>query len=148
MKTPREILLERHRSANAKLDGIRTKALDAVPSLASHAVSGAQAKRPWPVRVAFLVWRELIWPSRRAWAGMAAAWLLLLGINRALTDRQETTGRAQSASASAGLQAIEEQRRVLEELIPSLGGRGIASVPFDDGESRANPGARPVENIQ
>ena len=96
-------------------------------AFASRRAGDAHGKRPWPVGAALLVWRELIWPCRRTWAGMAAVWLLLLGINRALMDRQETTRRVKSVSAaSASLQAIEEQRRLLEELISSSGGRGIS----------------------
>jgi anti-sigma factor RsiW len=69
-----------------------------------------------------IVWHELIWPSRYAWAGMAALWVAMLVINGGLSG---------SASGEAGRVAIspqemqrnwEEQNRVLVELsLPSFG---------------------------
>jgi hypothetical protein len=71
-----------------------------------------------PVRAALAVWRELIWPCRRAWVGMAALWVVMWGINLGLADTRKAAPSAPSASASALFEALEEQRRVLAELIP------------------------------
>jgi anti-sigma factor RsiW len=67
------------------------------------------------------LWRELIWPCRRAWAGMAASWLVVWAINLGLADTQETTASALSPSAPTMFQAFEEQRRILAELLPPAG---------------------------
>ena len=87
MKTPREILLKRHQSANAKLDQLRREVLS---TTLSHPIRDfrrdGREEKPLAVRALFVVWRELIWPCRRAWAGMAALWLVLWGINRGLSD--------------------------------------------------------------
>ncbi|PYK97835.1 MAG: hypothetical protein DME19_14810 [Verrucomicrobia bacterium] len=121
MKTPREILLKRHQSANAKLDRLRTEVLSTTLSHPIRALRrDGQEDIPLAVRALLVVWRELIWPCRRAWAGMAALWLVMWGINRGLSDTPKATRSAHTASASALFQALEEQRRLLAELIPAV----------------------------
>jgi anti-sigma factor RsiW len=63
-----------------------------------------------------IVWGELIWPSRRAWAGMAALWVAMLAINGSLSDHRSDTG-ARASSSQDMMQAWEEQNRVLAELV-------------------------------
>ena len=118
MKTPREILLSRHQSANTKLDDRRTKALSTAFSNAPCTARHGRMEGLLPVRAALAVWRELIWPCRRAWAGMAALWVVMWGLNLGLADTQKADLSAPSASVSALFEALEEQRRVLAELIP------------------------------
>jgi hypothetical protein len=118
MKTPREILLTRHQSANPKLDDRRTTALSIVFSKAPGTARNGPMEGLLPVRAALAVWRELIWPCRRAWAGMAALWVVMWGINCGLSGTQKAASRAPSASATALVEALEEQRRLLAELIP------------------------------
>jgi len=74
------------------------------------------------------IWREIIWPCRRAWVGMAAIWLALLAVNAHLSDHQPAGPR--SSSAEAMLQSWEEQIRVLAELTqPSMGYSAPAAPP-------------------
>jgi len=61
--------------------------------------------------------RDLIWPHRRAWAGMVALWLVLGGINFGLVNSQPRTVAHRNASSLPMMQALEEQRRLLAELI-------------------------------
>ena len=61
-----------------------------------------------------IVWRELIWPSRLAWTGMAALWLVMRAVNGRLSDHQIIQARASSTQDM--VQAWEEQNRVLAEL--------------------------------
>src|SRR6266545_4234255 len=118
MKTPREILLNRHQSANAKLDKLRSEVLSTAWSRAPRAMhENVDPEKPMPVRAALAMWRELIWPCRRAWAGMAALWLVIGGINWQLSDTPKMTASARSASAPALFETLEEQRRLLAELI-------------------------------
>ena len=60
MRTPREILLRRHLSANPKLDDVRTKAVSAALSHAPRAERPAGRAGPWPVGAARAAWRELL----------------------------------------------------------------------------------------
>jgi anti-sigma factor RsiW len=74
------------------------------------------------------LWRELIWPCRCAWVGIAAIWLALLAVNARLADHQPAGPR--SSSAEAMLQSWEEQTRVLAELTqPSMGYSAPAPPP-------------------
>jgi len=65
------------------------------------------------------VWQEVIWPSRLAWAGMAAFWIVMLTINGRLSDHP--MNRTGASSAQNLEQLWEEQNHVLVELIgPAL----------------------------
>jgi len=118
MRTPREILLRRHLSANPKLDDVRTKAVSAALSHAPRAERPAGRAGPWPVGAARAAWRELIRPCRGAWAGIAALWLAMWAINWGLSDTPQAARNAPPASAAAWFEALAEQRRLLAELIP------------------------------
>jgi len=118
MKTPREILFERHRQAEPRLDEVRRKALadltaaentEALRRHRSEAECGLPKK----------IWLELIWPSRRAWAGMACLWLALLAANLGIKATATSSTPARSAQRAELVQAIEEQRRLLAELLPA-----------------------------
>jgi hypothetical protein len=110
MKTPREILFARHRQAEPKLDAVRRKALVALQPAGSTEL---------PVRAWFrAAWRELVWPSRRAWAGMAALWLALLGANLGMKAAAPVAPTARSVPVREIARAFEEQRRLLAELLP------------------------------
>jgi len=55
-------------------------------------------QRPWETRFHwFLDWcKDVIWPCRRIWTGLAAVWLILLGIN--LSDRHPAQTEAAKRS--------------------------------------------------
>ena len=81
---------------------------------ASGATTGV--RQPLPQRVWQIVWRELIWPSRYAWGGMAALWAVMLVINGQTSDRRVDGASARAMSSQEMIQAWEEQNRVLAEL--------------------------------
>ena len=120
MKTPRDILFAHHRHAEPKLDAIRRKALATLPASGS-------AVAPQPGRSEGLLlwavlrkaWRELVWPSRRAWAGMAALWLAMLAANLELKSTFPAEPAVRSAPFREVMQSFEEQRRLLAELLPA-----------------------------
>ncbi|HEY9174637.1 MAG TPA: hypothetical protein VI136_20315 [Verrucomicrobiae bacterium] len=118
MKTPRQILLARHQAAEPKLDSIRREAVR---------VAADVNRRTTPIReLTFaatishglgLLYRELIWPCRRTWAGLAAAWVALAVFNLTQTEPARPT-LAKSKTPPAELQmAFAEQQRLLAELI-------------------------------
>ena len=117
MKTPREIVLNRHQLANRKLDKLRAEALSAVrsqPSNATHHDAGRDMALP--ARAVLAVWRELIWPCRKTWAGIAAAWLLIIPINLLILDTSGSTRRG-SGSDSPDIRAyFAEHCRLIAEL--------------------------------
>ena len=112
MKTPREILLEQHRAASPKLDAIRRKVV----------WEGRRAAVP-KFRVAdtatlpMLIWRELIWPSRRIWAGLAAVWILIFVFNFSQRDPAELLARKSPPQSPEMILTFRQQERLLAELI-------------------------------
>ena len=120
MKTPREVLLSRHAKVELRLDAIRRAVV------AEHVVPTRQAdrrgsRRPW--------WRalvELFWVDRRVWAGLAAVWLVILGLN--LGSRPGGGGKAVIAAgrfSGAELRVVLlEQVRLRQELM----GESVASA--------------------
>jgi hypothetical protein len=94
MKTPREILLERHRAATPELDAIRRGIVD------------AKFRRR---NLTTMIWQELIQPGRRIWSGLAAAWVLILVINFAERD----PAPAGKIIAAPVMMSLGEQQRLL-----------------------------------
>ena len=112
MKTPREILLARHRAVETKLDAIRSEVVAQCrdgrrAAIPKRRVNGAAA---FPI----LLWRELIFPSRRTWAGIAAAWALILVVNFSLRDPGQ--GGAAKVTASE-IMSFQEQQKLVNELL-------------------------------
>jgi len=70
--------------------------------------------------MAFCEWfRDVIWPYRRIWAGLAFVWLLILAGNFSLRDHPQTLARRYSAPSAEAIQAWRQQQRLLAELIGS-----------------------------
>jgi hypothetical protein len=115
MKTPREILLEQHRSAAPKLDAIRREVLAEKVTPARAGGSGALAAvwLNWPV----VLWRELIWPSRRIWAGLAAVWILIFVFNFSQRDPSELMARKTPPPSPEMILTFRQQEKLLAELI-------------------------------
>jgi len=69
-----------------------------------------------PQRAWQIIWRELIWPSRYAWGGMAALWAAMLVINAQLSDHRAHDMGVGDVSSQEMIQAWVEQNRVLADL--------------------------------
>jgi hypothetical protein len=102
-----------------------------------QASSVAQDPRSLLIRTALILWRELIHPSRYAWSGMAALWLIFWLVN---THTQLADNPRRSAGptrvASERIRFFEEQRRVLVELT------GPNDSPQGKPSQRAQPKSR------
>jgi hypothetical protein len=101
MKTPREILFEKHRAAGQKLDAIR-----------ESIVSECGRPRPQQATNVFRVlWQELVWPCRRIWVGLSVVWvgIIALWLTEPGTAVRETVRVAPQMAAAV----IVEQRREL-----------------------------------
>ena len=85
----------------------------------------------------------LLWPHPAAWAGLAAAWLVILGINLTTRDAATVAARHAAPVAPQVFMAFQEQERLLSELI----GPPDAPVPERPKRSPARPrseGRRPL----
>jgi hypothetical protein len=136
MKTPREILLKRYQSAEPKLDRMWTENL--ATELRSEA---APAGKTVLLAVCWTLWRELVLPSRRIWAGLACAWVLIAVLN--LASSEPTTKVASQLKPRSGeeLRALMEQRRMFAQLIGPLSEPAYA-------RKRTSPGPRSDRAMQ
>jgi hypothetical protein len=119
MKTPREVLLQRHQPVTPRLDTIRRKVVADMTARADH--------ESQPIVARFL--REFLLPLRWHLAGMSALWLLaaLLNTDRASTAPQ--TAKASSPSPQVVAAALFENRRQLAEMINSPADDAATSTP-------------------
>ena len=118
MKTPREILFEKHRNAETKLDVMWERALDEV-SEGVVTSKGERTRGFWVYAVTLQLWRDLILPSRRVWAGMAGVWVVILGLRlMAGGDEKLTVAQAKVIAPSAEVvAALREQKTMLAQLL-------------------------------
>ena len=112
MKTPRELLLERHRAQSAALDQIRKRVI-AHEFGESPALVRQEPRRP--LFAAFGAW--LTFP-RAAWGGFAAVWCVILGLNLAAEREMETSVAARAPTDSEQfLAGLLENRAQLAALL-------------------------------
>ena len=130
MKPLRDILLNRHRSVEPKLDRMWNETL--APELRGEP---APERRNVLLAVGLKLWGELIWPSRRVWAGLACVWVLLIAWNLASSDTTQRVASRTEPPTGMEFQALIEQRRMLAQLIEPT------SEPSDK-RRRSLPGPR------
>lgn len=117
MKTPREILFARNQATVPKLDAIRREVVAELNHQDTKAQSWAENLVSWCLGGSKHLWLELIWPSRRIWAGLAAVWLLILAANVSLHDGSQAMARKSSPPTPAMIMAFRQQEKLLAELI-------------------------------
>lgn len=65
-------------------------------------------------------WREWLWPSPQAWAGLTAVWLVILGLN-ATTSSQSVEIAKQTSKPSPEVEStLAAQRRELARLLDNF----------------------------
>lgn len=119
MKTPREILFQRHQSAEPKLDDIRETVVASVYDCRTH--SPAVTDRRYN-------WREFLISLRWHLAGMGAAWLIIVLLNLNIghaTNLASAIPRAKIPPAQIILAALRENRRELLEVIQPSESRDV-----------------------
>ena len=121
MKTLREVLLEKHRRVEPKLDAIREQ-VNAGLAAGNTDTPGRskQMAREWqPDASAFQIgWRQLLWSLRWHLAGLSAVWLVVVALNIDHTpDRTLGATRRGGPSPRQLLAALRENQRQLRELI-------------------------------
>lgn len=104
MKTPRELLLKKHESARPQLDRITR---DVVRQTAPQEPAATQPAARWT---------DWLWPSPAAWGAVAAAWLVVIGLNAASAEPRQKQNLVARHSPET-LQALREQRELFVELV-------------------------------
>jgi hypothetical protein len=113
MKTPREILLEKHRTAASKLDTIRERTL---------ARLAEPPKRKWSGEESSFSLRDVIFSLRWHLAGMGTVWLIvaLLNLNAGHSPGlMAAVPRGKIPSAQIIMASLRENRRELLQMIQS-----------------------------
>lgn len=119
MKTPRDILFERHQTATPKLDAIRNAAVASVGDR-HNANSPAVTDRRYNLR-------EFLYSLRWHLAGMSAVWFVIafLSLNAGhSSDLAAPTTARKIPSAQIILASLRENRRQLLELMQPAEARG------------------------
>lgn len=79
MKSPRDLIFEKHREIVPHLDEARAAALAELNSEKTAADEvAAEAGVSSPRRIVATLWRELFLPCRNVWAGLAVTWVCIL----------------------------------------------------------------------
>jgi hypothetical protein len=115
MKTPREVLSERHQAAEPKLDAIRRAVVGELNNNETKEQSWAAVLVSSFLGCPQKLWRELILPSRRIWAGMAATWLAMFIVNVSMRDNSQTVAMKSSTPPEL-IMTFQQQERLLAEL--------------------------------
>ena len=112
MKTPREILLERHQATAPQLDVIRRKVV-----WEGQRVAVPKFRVADTATLPMLIWRELFLPSRRIWTGLATVWILIFVFNFSQRDPAELMARKTPPPSPEMILTFRQQERLLAELI-------------------------------
>lgn len=147
MKTPRQILLERHRAAETKLDRIRQEVVAQIQRSQRNdeAITSSQTddRRP-PESFVARLWLELIWVNRGFWAGLSAVWLLIIALNQAAAEGVPTGPAGSMADVPAMLAIVQEQKRLALDLSEPVA-RPSLDTPVDRPRPRTDLG---LSNLQ
>jgi hypothetical protein len=117
MKTPRDILFARHQAATPKLDALRREIVEGLNNQATKEQSWSASLVTLFLCCSKQFWRELIWPCRRIWAGLAAVWILIFVFNFSQRDPSELMARKAPPPSPEMILAFRQQQRLLAELI-------------------------------
>ena len=123
MKSPREVILSRHEPTDAKLDQIRS---DVVDELRRHPAPGRSFSH-WSRVLRQALLRELSWSNPRAWAGLGAAWVLIVALKLA-TPAPHQFARTNSTVSPESLAKAREQRLFIAELLGAIAPREAVPV--------------------
>jgi hypothetical protein len=65
-------------------------------------------------------WREWLWPSPQAWAGLAAVWLVILGLNATTASRSVEIAKQSPGPSPEVETTLAAQRRELARLLDNF----------------------------
>lgn len=123
MKTPRELILARHRASVFNHQPIRPEELAeyAHASAVRSADQLHQSGVPRKLSAIHNFWMEAIWPWHRAWLGMMAIWLILLLVNMATRESPKVARIKMIMPTPEIMAELREQEQTIIQLIgPSI----------------------------
>jgi hypothetical protein len=72
---------------------------------------------------------SLLWPSPKAWAGLAAVWLVIIGINIGMGTSRQPVKEASSSQTKVTRMAILERQQEVSRLLDSFFPSVIQPLP-------------------
>jgi hypothetical protein len=131
MKTPREILFERHRSTETKLDAMRQEILARITERNEERPVCSEARRILQGGSSPLGrWQDFLLSFRWHLAGLGAAWLAVLWLNVDRTSELPFAKvGAHNLTARQFMAAVQENRRQVRELTSSAAAESTSPVP-------------------
>ena len=114
MKTPKEVLLARHRGIEPKLERMWASVAAVCDRREPSEVGANRAPLQF---LGWKLWRELIWPCRRIWAGLACVWALIIALHLASSEPAPQIAGKSVPRSRDEMQALVEQRRMLAQMI-------------------------------
>lgn len=157
MRTPKKILLEGHRGAEAKLDAVRRVVVEGIGRGAAGLIAGAETKDRargggtlWLARMAREFWLEVARPARRFWVGLAVVWALILALDVDFRISTATGGigasadlarRADSIGAGGYLPGFEATEQWTADFRPARAERADGRKPFETRKTKGQPRA-------
>jgi hypothetical protein len=123
MKTFREILFERHRQMDGRLDKMRRKALSALVTRSSYQEQPSKPRQEW---TAWFGARRL----QLHLAGLAAVWLLATILTIAGSAGSRAVSVAKGAKANIA-EIVRENRRQVRELVNAQDATELANPPVE-----------------
>lgn len=118
MKTPRELLLARHQSAEPKLDAIRQEVVAKMETQNPTTESQNLNLASWCLGGLKMLWLELVFPSRRIWTGLAATWLLILIANFSLQVLSRPTVSGVPTSPQVVMSLPQQEKLLAQSTAP------------------------------
>jgi hypothetical protein len=116
MKTPRELILARHQSAEAKLKAIRAE--DLAACVRSVGEASRQSTLAFGLAAATRrFWQDTFGPWRRAWIGIGAVWFGLLVFSVATGGTSRTASTKPPQPDAEALAVLREQKELLAQLL-------------------------------
>lgn len=133
MKTPRELLLEKHSSAIPALNAVRRRALE---------VAFEERKQPTPFWLK--LWQELVLPYRHMWAGLAVAWgvIVVLSLGE-MVDYSSGTGKGPAFSRESVLAAREQMVELMKVAQMDLADLPLVATPAEKSAKSSNDVQKP-----
>jgi hypothetical protein len=126
MKTPRDILFQKHQAAEPKLDAIRKTVAGMIKLREGRHVAVPKIRDAGTASPPIFSWREFWFSLRWHLAGMSAVWLVVVFLNLNVghsVSLASALPREKIPSAQMILASLRENRRELLEMIQPSGSR-------------------------
>ncbi len=108
---------------------LKSQPVRAMPAAWRHEIlAAAQPAAKAPARPS--IWQAWFWPSPYAWGGLAAVWVVILGLNIAAQPRQQRGPLHAPVLAQQEIYAmLTERNRLFAQFQPSVTVRAAVSPP-------------------